>query len=471
MATDHDSSLPAKELNLTEKFYRAVWRWHFYAGLYVVPLLCILAVTGMIMLWTSVIDGREGEKGFSVQPQGEPIAVSLQAEAALGSIPGGVLKQYIGPLGADRAALFRVDLDGEALMVAVNPYSGEIIDTWSRRAGWYDLANDIHGSLLIGDAGDRLIEIAAGLGVVLIVSGLYLWWPRNGNRLADVLIPDLRLRGRAFWKALHQSVGFYISAVLLVFLLSGLSWSGIWGEKFVQAWSTFPAEKWDNVPLSDDTHASMNHGAIKEVPWALEQTPMPESGSAAGVTGMPAGTPINIDTVVAFGYSSGFGERRFQVYPPQGDTGVWTLSQDSMSNDTMDPTSDRTMHLDRHTGKILADVKYEDYSSGGKVMAVSIAFHEGDMGIWNIALNTIFCLSVIFLCVSGVVMWWKRRPAKAGRLVAPPMPAEMPLWKGAICIGLALCLAFPLVGITLLALLALDVLVLQNIPPLKRAFS
>ncbi|OZG71373.1 hypothetical protein BTA51_20720 [Hahella sp. CCB-MM4] len=471
MATDHDSPLPTQEANLTEKFYRAVWRWHFYAGLYVIPFLCVLAVTGLMMLWTSVIDGRDGEKAYAVQPKGDPIAVSMQAETAVSSIPGGVLKKYIGPLDVDGAALFRVDMGDEALMVAVNPYTGEHIDTWSRRAGLYDLANDIHGSLLIGDVGDRLIEIAAGLGVVLIVSGLYLWWPRNGASFAETLIPDLRLRGRALWKTLHQSIGFYISAVLLVFLLSGLSWSGIWGEKFVQAWSTFPAEKWDNVPLSDDIHASMNHGAIKEVPWALEQTPMPESGSVAGVTGMPTGTPISLDTVVAFGYTVGFGERRFQVNLPQGEGGVWTLSQDSMSDDTTNPSSDRTMHLDRYTGKILADVKYEDYSPGGKVMAVSIAFHEGDMGIWNIALNTIFCLSVIFVCVSGVVMWWKRRPAKAGRLVAPPMPIDMPLWKGAICIGLALCLAFPLAGIAVLVILAMDMLVLQRIPPLKRAFS
>ena len=69
--------------------------------------------------------------------------------------------------------------------------------------------------------------------------------------------------------------------MLVFFLVSGLSWANIWGGKFVQAWSTFPAEKWDNVPLSDATHASMNHTPKEEVPWALEQTPMPESGSAA----------------------------------------------------------------------------------------------------------------------------------------------------------------------------------------------
>ena len=162
---------------------------------------------------------------------------------------------------------------------------------------------------------------------------------------------------------------------------------------------------------------------------------------------------------------------RFQVTVPDGEAGVWTLSRDSMSNDTPDPTSDRTVHLDRYTGRILADVRFADYSLGGKAMAVGIAFHEGDLGVWNIALNTVFCSSIVFLAISGVVMWWKRRPDNAGRLVAPPRPGEFPLWKGAIVVGLFLCLAFPLVGVALLAVLAFDMLVVQNIPPLQRALS
>ena len=46
-----------------------------------------------------------------------------------------------------------------------------------------------------------------------------------------------------------------------------------------------------------------------------------------------------------------------------------------------------------------------------------IALHEGQLGWWNVALNALFCLMVIFACVSGVVMWWMRRPA--GRIGRP----------------------------------------------------
>jgi uncharacterized iron-regulated membrane protein len=40
---------------------------------------------------------------------------------------------------------------------------------------------------MIGTVGDRLVELAAGWGIVLVVSGLYLWWPRG--QAARVLWP------------------------------------------------------------------------------------------------------------------------------------------------------------------------------------------------------------------------------------------------------------------------------------------
>lgn len=104
-------------------------------------------------------------------------------------------------------------------------------------------------------------------------------------------------------------------------------------------------------------------------------------------------------------------------------------------------------------------------------MAWGIAFHEGDMGWWNIALNTLFCLAMIFVPLSGIVMWWKRRPTGAGRLAAPPRPAEVPFAMGAILLTLALALAFPMLGLTILAVILLDLVVIGAIPPLKPALS
>ena len=214
----------------------------------------------------------------------------------------------------------------------------------------------------------------------------------------------------------------------------------------------------------------MNHTATKEVPWPLELAPLPLSGSTVGAQVLPEGTPVVLETVVALGRAIGF-DGRFQVTKPADDTGVWTLSQDSMSYDSPKPTADRTVHVDQYTGKILADVRFADYSAGGKAMAVGVAMHEGQMGLWNIVLNAAFCLSVIFLSLGAVVMWWVRRPAKAGRLAAPPVSAEVPLTRWVVLGAIVLSVSVPVLGITLVGVLVLDLIVLANLPILKRLVS
>ncbi|GIT85663.1 PepSY domain-containing protein [Roseobacter sp. OBYS 0001] len=447
------------------KLYFAAWRWHFYAGLFVIPFLATLAITGMAMLWIAWIDGRDGER-TAVVPQEILQPVSVQAEAAVAAIPDGTLKQYVAPRTEDVAALFRVDAGDDAIMVAVDPYTAQVIETFPRRSGWYDFADNIHSELMLGVTGDRILETAASLTLVLIATGLYMWWPRDaGWRRA--LIPSFG-PGRTLWKSLHGVVGIWLSLFLVFFLISGLAWAGIWGGKMVQAWSQFPAEKWDNVPLSDETHASMNHDR-REVPWVLEQTPMPASGSDVGSAGVENGV-VTLDAVDALARQIGF-DARYQLNLPQSQDGVWTLSRDSMNTDSTDPMSDRTVHVDQYTGKILADVRFEDYSLAGKAMAVGIALHMGTLGLWSVLANSLVCLSVLFLCISSIVLWWKRRPVKAGRLAAPPMPKELPLWQGAVLVGLAVSMAFPMAGLALLTVLAIDALILSRLPKLRHRLT
>ncbi len=177
-----------------DKFYFAAWRWHFYAGLFVIPFLVMLATTGLLMLWISVLSGRDGE-AIAVVPQATAVPIEAQAEAAVAAVPGGTLAGYIAPAAPDRAALFKVGSGEDALtLVAIDPFTGAVIGQHPFRAGWYDTLNTIHGTLLIGTVGDRLIETAASLGIVLIATGLYLWWPRTGG-LGAALVPNFRGAG------------------------------------------------------------------------------------------------------------------------------------------------------------------------------------------------------------------------------------------------------------------------------------
>jgi len=453
----------------SSRFYAAAWRWHFYAGLFVVPFLTVLAVTGLVMVYFTGFQSRLGNLVY-VQPQNTTQTVTAQAKAVLAQFPAAKLQEYIAPKSPELAAWFILAQGEGTDAVAVDPYTATVITSVDKNSTGFAWARQIHRNLLLGDTGRRVMEVAAGLGIVMIVTGLYLFWPRNGSGWAQALVPEWRASGRRWWKSLHTSLGFWLSLVLFSFLLTGMSWTEVWGGKFVQPWGTFPAAKWDAVPTSDLTHATLNTAGIRDVPWGLEQTPLPQSGSDAGVPGVAAGEPVNLDGVAALAHRLGF-VGQFHINVPQNEQGVYTLSADTMSGDLTNPFKDRTVHVDQYTGRVLAQAAFADYSVVAKGMAIGIALHQGDIGLWSAWANVLLCLAIVLLCVSGIVMWWVRRPKGSGRLVAPGLPAQAPLWKGGALVMVITGLAFPLAGGVLLVVVLLDWLLISRVPALKNVLS
>jgi uncharacterized iron-regulated membrane protein len=47
----------------------------------------------------------------------------------------------------------------------------------------------LHGELLMGDRGSMIVELAASWAIVMIATGIFLWWPRGAARLAGILSP------------------------------------------------------------------------------------------------------------------------------------------------------------------------------------------------------------------------------------------------------------------------------------------
>lgn len=248
--------------------------------------------------------------------------------------------------------------------------------------------------------------------------------------------------------------------------MSGLAWTGIWGSKYVQAWNTFPAEKSKNVPKSTQPMASLNGWGETQVPWNLEQSKLPVSASMAGKEGIPTGVAVNLDTVIQYARENGFNER-LRVAPPRGPEGVWTVSATAIGGDVTDARRERTLHIDQYSGKVLADIGWSQYSLGAKAMAAGTGLHKGNYGWWSMALNTLFCLLFILGALASLAMWWARRPAGVFRLAAPPLPKNMPLWKGAVLLIALVGVVVPTVGVVLLLALVLDLALIQRIPVLK----
>ena len=102
---------PQPEAVASSRLYRAVWRWHFYAGLLTAPFLVILALSGLVMLFVTGVAPEYGD-WLKVTPAGQPLTVTEQVDRALAAHPGGRLGKYVTPWGDDHPALVRVDLPG-----------------------------------------------------------------------------------------------------------------------------------------------------------------------------------------------------------------------------------------------------------------------------------------------------------------------------------------------------------------------
>jgi uncharacterized iron-regulated membrane protein len=473
VSPDPDAPIQAR------RFYLAAWRWHFYAGICVLPFLFTLAASGLAMLASEPLDRRLHADLLTVVPQGIPLSAERQAAAVADAYPHADLATFRPATSPTDSA--RIDVvpkhasashagHGESVATAVfvDPYMGAVLGELDTDRTVYAWAKKVHGTLLLGTVGDYLIEIVAGFGILLTASGLYLWWPREGRGLRHALLPTLTLSGQRRCRDLHAAMGLWIAPFLLFFFASGLAWTPFWGGELVQAWSSLPGETFD-APLSSVSHASLNHDAHHEVPWALEQTPLPVSGSPRGTAGIAADGPIALDDVVAYARTAGFAA--FRVHWPRGEDGVWTIAATTMGGDTPDLTGDHIVHLDALTGNVLAEVRFSDYSPMGKFMAAGVPLHQADTGVANLALNVLVCLAVVVMGAAALAAWWARRPSGARWLVPPPMPRDARAWRGAVVIMLALSLAFPLAALTIAAVLAIDLLLISRVRALRLLFE
>ena len=442
----------------TPSFYNLAWRWHFYAGLFVAPFMILLALTGIIYLFKPQLDPLLYDHLINVSPGHHSLSADEQLTRVQATYPQGHISQYLPPINPERSAQFVLHNGGRELNVFINPYNGDVLGEQDAKLNLQAVARALHGELMIGTPGDRLVELAAGWGVVLVVSGLYLWWPR-GQSAAGILWPRLSRRGRVLWRDFHAVTGFWGAALLLFMLVSGMTWTGFWGKQYADVWNQFPAAMWNNVPTSDIEARSLNTATRQTVPWALENTPMPVSGAHAehrGHGAMPSGPaapgiPLQdvVNTATARKVEPGY-----SITLPTTATGVFTVAVFAD-----DPRNDATLHIDQYTGQVLADVRWQHYSNVARATEIGVMLHEGKLfGSLNQIAILLVCLMILLSSVSGLVIWWKRRPQ--GRLGVPPLRHDLPTWKTGVAIMLALAILFPLVAASLIAVWVLDRLLL-----------
>ena len=274
--------------------YRAVWRWHFYAGLLVLPLLIWLAVTGALFVYHDAIDQRAHADLLTVPAASESAPHSAVLAAALAAQPGAWFK-YTPAAAPGRSAEVGVrTADGAKVAVYLNPANAQVLGTLSDRGtlGW--TIRKLHSLKYFGPVQRGFIEMAAGWAVLLVLTGLYLWWPRGAGeagkgKAARGGVVSVRgtPRQRVYWRDLHAVTGLVVGVALLFLAITGMPWSVLWGAQ-ANAWANghnfgYPAGVRVQLPMSGQPLADAAH-----LPWTLQQTQQPGGVAHEGHAGRPA---------------------------------------------------------------------------------------------------------------------------------------------------------------------------------------
>lgn len=442
--------------------YRALWRWHFYAGLIVAPFLLILSMTGAIYLFNDEIDDALSPGLRFVTPAAVPAPPSRMIEAALRVQPGTATRIDL-PATPDRSAVvFVTPARGDPVRVAVDPGNARVLGSFVYTRTLVGFADTVHASLMLGDWGGLIVELAACWALVLIATGLFLWWPRGRRGLAGILYPRVRARGRLFWRDLHASVGLWAIALIAFLLLTGLPWAQVEGGLLQRATAALGIGYPASHATADMPASTPMKAALGEAPWTMERAPMPVSATHAAHAGhvghdMAAGLVdraaiLGLDRIAAtlardHGLAGGY-----RLFPPAGSTGVYTAYTYPDR-----PQGQRSLYFDRYSGALIREVGFADYGVAARAIELGVQLHTGNyFGRANQIVMLATCIAIWVLVVSGATMWWKRRPA--GQLAAPPRIAAAPL-GGAMLILLVASILFPLLGASVVTIWLIDRLV------------
>lgn len=420
--------------------YRAVWRWHFYAGLLVLPFMITLAVTGALYLFDDQIDRivHSDVKRVAVQPD-RPLGAEQMVAAAL-TFQLGTAVKFTGPPAPDASAeVTVVAASGTRMAVNVDPYDGHVLGARPDQSTLMWTVRHLHSLRLFGPVARGIIEIVGGWSILLVGTGIYLWWPRQ--QAGGVVSVRGTPRRRVFWRDLHAVTGLAVGGFIVFLAVTGMPWSNIWGGK-VNEWANgsnfgYPAGVRVEVPMS----GQKLHDTAPTA-WSLEQAQIPESTPS---TAAPIGLDAAVATFERLGLHPGFA-----VSLPTSATGVYS---GSVYPD--DLRQQRVVHLDQYSGEALVDMSYADYGPAGRWLEFGINTHMGQQfGLANKLLFLAVCAGIVLLAVSAAVMWWKRRPS--GAMGVPPMPADPRVFRGLVAILLIGGILFPLTGLSLIVMLALD---------------
>ncbi|MDE1669893.1 PepSY-associated TM helix domain-containing protein [Nocardia gipuzkoensis] len=461
------ASPAARRTTARNSLYALAMRLHFYAGVFVGPFVLIAAVTGALYAISPTLESIVSRDLLTVTQTGTPKPLTEQVGAAVATRPDLHLVAVAPAGGAEDTTrvLFSDPSLGESerRAVFVNPYTaqpvGDSVVYGSSGAlpmrTWIDR---LHRDLHLGEPGRLYSELAASWLWLVALAGLIVWVRRVRGRRARngwgrLFAADRSQRARGRTMNWHGAVGTWVLPLVLLLSATGMTWSTYAGENITElreqlSWTT-PAV---STALPGTVASGHDSGSDHHGGGHTEHAPADSTDRIA-----------QLDRVYATARAEGITQAA-EIAVPAAPGNAFVVKERRMPGTyTVDAVA-----VDGASGAVTDRLAYADWPLMAKLTNWGIQFHMGLLfGLLNQLLLLAAMIGLITVVVRGYLMWWRRRPTRdAGRFALGRAPRRGALRKTSLWVVVPLVAAalvvgwfVPLVGVSLLAFLAIDALI------------
>jgi uncharacterized iron-regulated membrane protein len=363
---------------------KAIYNTHLILGLISGVIVFIVAITGCFYAFKAEIQEiSQPYRDVPVQ-QSAFLSPSNLIDRARDKVPGRNLRTII--YGEQNDAVEVVFYESKPLFykgVFMNPYSGEVLKVKNYKQDFFYIVFLGHFQLwLPRSIGKPIVSTAVLIFVVLLITGIVLWWPKKREERKRFLI-----QWKAPWKRrifdMHSVLGFYAHILLLIIALTGLVWGFQWFAEAIYSTTGGKKELSFTVPKSDTTGTAKSE-SVEPVDYVWQQmnTEYPEAEEIA-------------------------------IYMPGADYAVFAYA----NPDKGTKWKSEYRYFDKHT---LEEIevktiwgKNDEATVADKIRRMNYDIHTGAIGgLPGKILAFLASLVAASLPVTGFLLWWKKRKEK-----------------------------------------------------------
>lgn len=384
---------------MKKTFRQIASQLHLWLGVSSGLVVFIVALTGSILVFEEELEPVL-YPGFHIVE-----APNNQSPLPLDNLRAAVVSRYpeqriahiaIEP-HAERTVIFGLvkgKKEKDVLSVAVNPYTAEITDTRRENEAFFHVVQQLHRYLCLEETGKAITGVATITFIVIMITGLVLWWPKRKQTRQRLTIKWNAKFRRLNWD-LHAVFGFYVLPFTFIIALTGLVWSYKWVNNMI--YLTF-----DGRP-QQKREAPANIGII--------------NGASTGTL-----AKITAETNRLLNHPG-----RIQFTLPESDSLSITVSK--ANDDASIANVVDFLYFDQTDGKLISKRLYDDETKGMKVRRLVFPIHTGSIWGWPTKiLAFIVALIAASLPVTGVIIWvgrkFKKKEKKVRRNAITARPAE-----------------------------------------------